>query len=167
MLAALGPRMLALAAQEASGSLSYLTLPGHTAAARAVLGPDRTLAVEQAVTLAPSDEVFRTRARTYLEMYTALPAYRTSWLRQGFDQADFVRGGSARLQDAMVVSGESAIEARVAEHLDAGADQVLLQIVGDVHRDVPVDDAARLAALLLPAEPVTVPRQGEALAALG
>jgi hypothetical protein len=48
----------------------------------------------------------------------------------------------------------------VAEHLHAGADQVVLQIVGDVPRDLPVQDAARLATLLLAEPPVHVPRQG-------
>ena len=147
VLAALGPGMLALARDHASGAHPYLVTPEHTAAARDVLGEGPLLAVEQAVVLSDDPEVVRERAHWHLEFYTGLPNYRNSWLRQGFSQDDLVRGGSDRLKQALVVGGEDAIVERVREHLDAGADHVCLQVLGEDARAVPVDEWARLAPL--------------------
>ena len=145
VLAALGPRMLELARDRAAGAHPYLTTPEHTAQAREVLGEGPLLAVEQAVVLSADPDVVRERAHWHLEVYTGLPNYRASWLRQGFSEDDAVRGGSDRLKSAMVVGGEDAIAARVREHLDAGADHVCLQVLGADLFDVPVDDWAALA----------------------
>ena len=87
--------------------------------------------VEQAVVLDQDREESLRRAHAHLDIYTGLPNYRNSWLRQGFAEEDLVRGGSERLADALVVQGdEAAVLDRVREHLDAGADHVLLQVLG-------------------------------------
>jgi len=148
VLAALGPRMLELARDRADGAHPYLVTPEHTASARAVLGPGPLLAVEQAVVLSTDPDVARARAHWHLEVYTGLPNYRASWLRQGFDEDDAVRGGSDRLKAAMVVAGEDAIVRRVREHLDAGADHVCLQVLGEDLFTVPVDDWRQLAPVV-------------------
>ncbi len=145
VLAALGPRMLELARDRAAGAHPYLVTPDHTARAREVLGDGPLLAVEQAVVLSEDPDVVRARAHWHLEIYTGLPNYRASWTRQGFTDEDYVRGGSARLKAAMVVGGEDAVRRRVQEHLDAGADHVCLQVLGDDVFTVPVDDWAALA----------------------
>jgi probable F420-dependent oxidoreductase len=148
VLAALGPAMLALARDRAQGAHPYLTTPEHTASAREVLGPGPLLAVEQSVVLSDDLDVVRERAHWHLEIYTGLPNYRNSWLRQGFSDDDFPRGGSDRLKSALVVGGEQAIADRVREHLDAGADHVCLQVLGADATDVPADDWARLAPVV-------------------
>jgi probable F420-dependent oxidoreductase len=131
VVAALGPRMLQLAAELTDGVLPYLVTPEHTALARDVVG-DKFIAVEQAVVLGQDREEFLRRAHAHLEIYTGLDNYKNSWRRLGFTDEDFVRGGSDRLCDAMVVHGdESAIKARVDEHRQAGADHVCLQVLGD------------------------------------
>ncbi len=146
VLAALGPKMLELSRERAQGAHPYLVTPEHTAEARAVLGEGPLLAVEQAVVLSSDPEVVRRRAHWHLEIYTGLPNYRASWFRQGFSEDDAVRGGSDRLKDALVVGGdEDAVLERVRAHLDAGADHVCLQVLGEDPFDVPVDDWARLA----------------------
>jgi probable F420-dependent oxidoreductase len=145
VLAALGPRMLELSRDQAQGAHPYLVTPEHTASAREILGATPLLAVEQAVVLSEDRDVVRRRAHWHLEIYTGLPNYRNSWLRQGFSPDDAVRGGSDRLKDALVVGGEEAIRARVREHLDAGADHVCLQVLGEDPTDVPRKDWARLA----------------------
>jgi probable F420-dependent oxidoreductase len=150
VLAALGPKMLTLAATAADGAHPYLVTPDHTASARATMGPGPLLIVEQAVALVDDEDEFVRRAHEHLNIYTGLPNYRNSWKRQGFTEEDFGRGGSRRLKDAMVVwGGEDTIKARVQEHLDAGADQVLLQVLGAELGDVPMDDWARLAPALV------------------
>jgi probable F420-dependent oxidoreductase len=144
MLAALGPKMLALSAEQADGALPYLTLPQHTAQARAIIGPDKLLVVEQGASLADDPDEARQRAHTHLEVYTGLPNYRASWTRQGFDERDYVRGGSDRLKDAMVAFGLEATRARIVEHLEAGADQVAVQVLGAHPLDANLSDVTRL-----------------------
>lgn len=149
VLAALGPRMLELARDRTAGAHPYLVTPEHTASAREVLGPGKALVVEQAVVLSGDPEVVRARAHWHLEIYTGLPNYRNNWLRLGFSSDDLVRGGSDRLKSAMVVGGEAAAVERVRAHLDAGADQVLVQVLGDSVGDVPALDWERLAPALV------------------
>lgn len=149
VLAALGPKMLALAGEQADGAHPYLVTPEHTAQARAILGPDKVLAVEQAVVLDDDVDQWRRRAHWHLEIYTGLPNYRLSWQRLGFGEADWVRGGSDRLKEALVTRGIEAARSRVRAHLDAGASHVCVQVLGADAVDVPVLDWRRLAPALL------------------
>lgn len=144
MIAALGPRMLEVAGELADGALPYLTLPGHTSRAREVLGPDKVLVVETGAVVSGDEDTWRQRAHRHLEIYTGLPNYRNSWLRQGFDEDDFPRGGSDRLKSALVTHGVDATLTRIREHLDAGADQVAVQVLGDDVTDPAIDDVATL-----------------------
>jgi probable F420-dependent oxidoreductase len=147
VLAALGPKMLELSAELADGALPYLVTPEHTAQARVSVG-DQFLAVEQAVVLGQSQEEYLRRAHDHLEIYTGLPNYRASWRRLGFTDEDFVRGGSDRLCQALVVHGdEDAVLRRVNEHRDGGADHVCLQVLGADIATPPLDEWRRLAAL--------------------
>jgi probable F420-dependent oxidoreductase len=146
LLAALGPKMLELAASKADGALPYLVTPEHTAMARETMGPDAFLAVEQAVALTEVDEEFRDLAARHLSGSIGLANYLSSWRRLGFDDFDFVGGGSSRLQDALVAHGdEPAIWARVEEHFAAGADHVSLQILSADPMSPPYEDWRRLS----------------------
>lgn len=147
VLAAIGPRMLELARDRAQGAHPYLVTPEWTARCREVLGDGPVLGVMQAVVLSDDPEVVRERAHWFLEIYTGLPNYRAGWVRQGFGDDDFVRGGSDRLKAAMVVGGEEAVGARVRAHLEAGADHVCLQVLGESVFDPPRADWARLSHL--------------------
>jgi probable F420-dependent oxidoreductase len=149
VLAALRPKMLALSAEIADGAHPYLVTPEHTRQARAVLGDDALLCVEQAVVLTDDPETFRRRAHWHLEIYTGLPNYRASWRELGFGDEDAVRGGSDRLKDALVAWGDAAaIAERVGEHLAAGADHVVIQALGEHPFDVPDDQWRALAPTL-------------------
>lgn len=131
LLAALGPKMLELSRDLADGAHPYNVTPEFTAEARAVLGPDKLLCVEQMVAPAPDAETGRKLGRAILSIYIGLPNYRNTWLRQGFDESDFENGGSDRLIDAMVAWGDDeAIRDRVRAHWDAGADHVCIQLLG-------------------------------------
>ena len=148
VIAALGPKMLELGATLADGVHPYLVTPEHTALARSVVG-DKFIGVEQAVVLGQSREVFLERAHAHLEVYTGLDNYRNSWRRFGFDDEDFVRGGSERLCDAMVVHGdEGAILERINEHRAAGADHVCLQVLGADLATIPFDEWRSLAPVV-------------------
>lgn len=138
LVAALGPKMLALSAEHADGAHPYLTTPEHTATAREALGPDKLLVVEQAASLVADADEHQRRAHTHLEIYTGLPNYRNSWSRLGFTEEDYVRGGSQRLKDALVPHGLEASADAVRAHLDAGADHVVVQVLGEhpLHLDL-------------------------------
>lgn len=150
VLAALGPKMLALAAERADGAHPYNVTPEHTAGARAAIGADKILAVEQKAVLTTDATVARETARRTMALYLGLPNYANNWRRIGFGDDDLADGGSDRFLDAMVVWGdEAAIRARVDEHLAAGADHVCLQVLSaDDPFGAPLDDWRRLAPAL-------------------
>ncbi|MFM8600438.1 MAG: LLM class F420-dependent oxidoreductase [Mycobacterium sp.] len=132
LLAALGPKMIELSGTHADGAHPYLVTPAHTATTREILGPGRWVVSEHAAVVGgDADEQLR-RAHTYLQIYSGLPNYRNSWLRQGFDESDLVRGGSDRLARALVGMGTvEQAAASVTAHLDAGADHAVVQVLGD------------------------------------
>lgn len=142
-IAALGPRMLELAAAKTDGALPYNVTPEHTARAKQAMGADKALVVEQKFCLETDPAKARALARAELKRYMALPNYCNNWLRIGFSQDDITGEGSDRFMDAMVVWGdEAAIHARMREHFDAGATTVVMQ---PVHAEG--DTAARDHAL--------------------
>lgn len=135
LLAALGDRTLALAAERSRGAHPYLTVPAHTAHARAILDGARAgalLAPEQKVVIHPDREEARAIARRYLRRYFALENYVGALVRHGVAEAEFAHGGSDALID-LVASNPTAAAAvsGVRAHLDAGADHVPIQALGD------------------------------------
>lgn len=129
VLAALGPKMLALAAERADGAHPYFVPPEHTALAREVMGPDAFLAPEQKVVLETDPAAARAIAREAMAMYLTLPNYVNNLLRLGFTTDD-VEQSSDRLVDAIVAWGDvDAVTARVQAHRDAGADHVAVQVL--------------------------------------
>lgn len=132
LLAALGPKMIELSGTHADGAHPYLVLPEQTKATRDILGPDKWIVSEQPVTVGGTPDEQIQWAHAHLDAYSGLPNYRNSWLRQGFDETDLVRGGSDKLARAIVGMGsvENAA-ASVRAHLDAGADHVVVQVLGD------------------------------------
>jgi len=149
VLAALGDRMLSLARDRADGAHPYLVTPEHTAHARKVLGAGKFLVPEQAVVLSTDREVVLERAHAHLSIYLRLENYRNNWVRLGYGDADFADGGSERLCDALVVGGDEAtVRARIAAHLDAGADHVVVQALGESMGTVPMDQLRTLSVAL-------------------
>lgn len=149
LLAALGPKMLALAAAQADGAVPYNVTPEHTRQAAAVLGPGKVLAVEQKVCVETDRARARALGRRELARYMALPNYVNNWLRLGFTDAELADGGSDRFIDAMVLSGDAeAVKRGLRAHFEAGATHVCLQPVtedGDTrHRDAMLEALADL-----------------------
>jgi probable F420-dependent oxidoreductase len=149
LLAALGPKMLALAAAQADGAVPYNVTPEHTRQAATVLGPGKVLAVEQKVCVETDRARARALGRRELARYMALPNYVNNWLRLGFTEAELADGGSDRFIDAMVLSGDAeAVKRGLRAHFEAGATHVCLQPVtedGDTrHRDAMLEALADL-----------------------
>lgn len=155
VLAALGPRMLELAAERTWGAHPYFVPVEHTVRARRIMGPDAFLGVEQAVVLdtdpARAREIARAHVRGYVQ---AAEHQRASVRRLGYgddDQTGGPGGGpSDRLVDAIVAHGDvDAIRARVREHLDAGADHVCVQVLTADPAELPQEQWRELAPALL------------------
>ena len=127
VIAALGPKMLELARDQALGSHPYFTPPEHTRFARGVLGPAPLLIPELACTLASDPAQGAATARAYAERYLRLPNYTKNLERFGFGAADLEGTGSDRLISQIIPNGSGPLHERIKSHLDAGADQVVIQ----------------------------------------
>jgi probable F420-dependent oxidoreductase len=146
-LAALGPKMLDLAAARTLGTHTYFVPVAHTRSARERLGPGALLAPELACVLETDTGRAREQARRYAELYLGLSNYTGKLLHHGFTQADIEGGGSDRLIDAVIPHGSAdELAAAARAHLDAGADHVCLQPVGG--RGIPRREWTALASAL-------------------
>ncbi len=146
VLAALGPKMLRLAAERALGAHPYFVPVEHTVLARETLGPDALLAPEQAVVLSSDPAVAREVAVRFMRGYLGLPNYANNLRRLGWTEED-IAGPSTALVDAIVAWGElDAVVARLRAHLDAGADHVCVQVLTEDPRALPMAEWRTLAA---------------------
>jgi len=152
VLAALGPRMLELAAELADGAHPYFVPVEHTPIARKAIGPDTCLAVEQTAVLSTDAAEARRVGRAFAKHYLALPNYANNLRRLGWADEDIANDGSDKLIDAVVAWGDvDAIATRVRAHLDAGADHVCVQLRSDSSADPALAGYTELAAALLEA----------------
>jgi probable F420-dependent oxidoreductase len=150
VLAALGPRMLELAAERADGAHPYFVPVEHTPFARQHLGPEPCLVVEQTAVLTADRAEGRRIGRAFAKGYLALPNYANNLRRLGWGDADLAGDGSDRLIDAVIACGDvETIVGRVRAHLDAGADQVCIQVRADASSDTALGAFSELAAALL------------------
>lgn len=150
VLAALGPKMLELAARRSDGAHTYNVTPEHTKSARQILGKDPLLCVEQAAVLESDPVKARKIARAFLALYLTLPNYTNNFLRFGFTQEDCKGEGSDRLIDAIVAWGDvDAIRSRIQAHLAAGADHVCIQVLSADPKSLPMRYWQELAKSLV------------------
>jgi probable F420-dependent oxidoreductase len=147
-LAALGPKMLDLAGERTAGTHSYFVPVEHTRAARERLGPGKLVAPELACVIDNDPVRAKAVARDYAKLYLGLRNYVQNLLDHGFTEADVADGGSDRLIDAVVPQGSPEQIAEIVHaHLDAGADHVCLQPLGE--DGIPRDGWTALARMLV------------------
>jgi len=139
VIAALGPKMLELAATACDGAHPYFSSPDHTRMARDIMGPDAMLCVEQKVILESDPAKARELARPVAQIYQTLPNYRNNWLRMGLSEDDINNLSDKFIDSTFAWGNADAINARINEHMDAGATHVCIQPVnpsgqfGDLH----------------------------------
>jgi probable F420-dependent oxidoreductase len=147
-LAALGPKMLELAATRTRGAHPYLVTPEFTRRARELLGDGPLLLPEQTVILTEDAAQAREIGAHWIKMYLAMPNYANNMLRQGFS-ADDVASVSDRLLNGIIAWGdETAVIGRINEHLSAGADHVCVQVLTPDLGEYPLEQWRRIAAAL-------------------
>jgi alkanesulfonate monooxygenase SsuD/methylene tetrahydromethanopterin reductase-like flavin-dependent oxidoreductase (luciferase family) len=77
--------------------------------------------------------------------YLSRVNYRNNLLREGWTEQDLVEGGSDRLVDALVLHGSpEEVAAGLTAHIDAGADHVAIQVLGDD----PIDSYRKLSEVI-------------------
>jgi probable F420-dependent oxidoreductase len=147
-LAALGPKVLALAGRRTAGAHPYSTTPAHTRQAREILGTGPLLAPEQKVVLETDPARARQIGRESLGPILGLVNYRSNFLRLGFTEQDLAGGGSDRLVDAVIAWGDPAtVAARISEHHQAGASHVAVQVLG-TDSPLPIAELREVSAAL-------------------
>ncbi len=147
-LAALGPKMLDLAGERTAGAHPYFTTVEHTRFARERLGSGKLVAPELACVVDTDPVRAKAVARDYAKLYLGLSNYTKTLLDFGFTERDFAGGGSDRLIDAVIPQGSAEQIAEVVRaHLDAGADHVCLQPLGE--EGIPRNSWTRLAKALI------------------
>jgi 5,10-methylenetetrahydromethanopterin reductase len=119
LLAALGPRMLRLAAEYADGTVLWMTgpatvrshiVPTITAAAEAVGRPSPRVVCILPICVTSDPDAARAAAAKVFAVYGQLPSYR----------AMLDREGAAGPADVALVGDEAAVEAQLADLADAG-----------------------------------------------
>ena len=141
VLAALGPRMVSLAAEKTSGSYVYFTTAEHLSAVRAAMGPDAFLAADLPVVLEKNRSAARAIGDTHMATYLVISNYRNNLVRGGWAPTELTPPGSDRLFDAIVAWGDvQRVRDRVDSLFAAGADQVVFNPVtgtrGQAYRHV-------------------------------
>jgi probable F420-dependent oxidoreductase len=149
VLAALGPRLLTLAAERTAGAIPYLVPPEHTRRAREILGPDKLLAPEHKAVVDADPQRGRVLgSRRVRTPYLGLVNYTSNLRRLGYTDADLAGSGSDRLIDELVAHGSAEqVAARLTAHLDAGADHVCIQLLTEADAE-PLPQYADLARAL-------------------
>ncbi|MBE1496742.1 putative F420-dependent oxidoreductase [Amycolatopsis lexingtonensis] len=129
ILSALGPRMLGLARDRASGAYPYLVTTDYVASAREILGTGPQLSVLLNVVAETDVAAMRETVRGgSLKFLAGVPGYAANFRRMGFSDED-VAGLSDRLVDGVTVWGDfDAVVARLREFRAAGADQVVVPL---------------------------------------
>jgi probable F420-dependent oxidoreductase len=151
VLAALGPRVLQLAATRTAGAHPYLVTPEHTRWARELVGDGVLLAPEQKVVVDTDTDRARALGRRRVNNpYLGLTNYVSNLRRLGFSDDDLAGEGSDHLVDALVAHGDAEVAAaRVREHLAAGADHVAIQLLTSKDDDPMLGYQAIATALAL------------------
>jgi len=130
VLAALGPRMVTLAAERTAGAYPYFTTAEHIRQVRDLLGPEPFLAADLPVVLAAERVEARTTGDAHTNLYLRTENYRNNLLRLGWKPADLEPPGSDALFDAIISWGNIAsVRQRIKDLFGAGADQVVLNLI--------------------------------------
>jgi probable F420-dependent oxidoreductase len=131
ILAAYGPKMLALARDRSAGAHCYHVNVAHTAQAREIIGPDAFLGVEQAVMFETDPAKARAIAREHLHPYLTQKYNIAKFRRLGYSEQELTNDGSDRFVDDFVFWGDpDTIVEKLHGYIEAGADHVSVQVIG-------------------------------------
>ncbi|HEV7419264.1 MAG TPA: TIGR03620 family F420-dependent LLM class oxidoreductase [Mycobacterium sp.] len=145
VIAAVGPRMLDLAAEYADGAHPYFVPVEHTVEARRRLGREALLIPEQSVLVEPDDTTLAAY-RQRIAIGTTIGHYRKNLLKFGLTEHDLDTANDRFFHRVAVAGSPEHVAQRIVEHLQAGADHVLVNPFGTLPSVV--DQLARLIPVL-------------------
>ncbi|HZC10874.1 MAG TPA: TIGR03620 family F420-dependent LLM class oxidoreductase [Mycobacterium sp.] len=149
VIAANGPKMLALAGEIADGAMPAGLPAKFTAQAREVLGPDKLLVVGLSVIADTDPDRAKAAARESVSGRLGAPSYSARMAELGYTAREIAEVDN-RLVDALVAHGDAAaIAAKVREHLCAGADHVTLLLPIGGEFATAIDQLEQLAPALV------------------
>ncbi|WP_068279146.1 TIGR03564 family F420-dependent LLM class oxidoreductase [Aldersonia kunmingensis] len=141
LVAALGPKMLALAGQMTAGTATWMTgldtvsshvVPSIRAAAADAGRPDPQVVVALPVAVTDDPDAARERAAKVFKVYGALPSYRAMMDREG----------AAGPADLVIAGNEATVRAEIERFAEAGATEFV--VVPFLERERTLDLAAEL-----------------------
>ena len=122
MLAAMGPRMLALARDRTEGTVVAFTGPRTIERhVRPTIGEDAIVSATVSVCVTGDVEDARRRISEELAIYPTLPSY----------QAMVEREGVADMMDLVAVGDPDVVRAELARYAAAGADEIGIDVLGN------------------------------------
>jgi probable F420-dependent oxidoreductase len=146
IIAANGPKMVALAGEIADGAMPAGLPSEFTVQAREMLGPDKLLVVGLSVILDTDADRAKAAARESVSVRLSAPSYAARMAELGYS-AQQIADVDDRMVDALVAHGDAtAVAAKVHEHLTAGADHVTLLLPIGSEFAAGIDQLERLAA---------------------
>ncbi len=150
IIAANGPKMLALAAEMADGALPAGLPPAYTAQAREALGPGKLLVVAMSVITDTADrETAHARARDAVAASLSRALKPATLARLGYTDKQIAEV-SDDLVNVLVAHGDpDSIAALAAAHRAAGADHVILLPSGRADLMTGVEQLEQLAPTML------------------
>jgi probable F420-dependent oxidoreductase len=141
LLAALGPRKLALARDRCAGAIMLLVTLDYLSEARQLLGDQAALVVDQMLVLDADPDRARATAGRPLRFLAGLPGYQASFARMGLDIA-----APDRLADELICWGDpDTVAARIGQLHQAGADHVILHVLAEGSQPGPIEAARVLS----------------------
>jgi probable F420-dependent oxidoreductase len=131
IVAANGPKMIALASELADGVLPAGLPAAFTAQVRAALGPDKLLVVGLSVITDTADpDAARAAARSVAAASLSRPWYAATIARFGYTDQQVNEVSDDLVSDLVAHGSPDSIAAAVAAHRAAGADHVILMSPG-------------------------------------
>jgi probable F420-dependent oxidoreductase len=149
IIAANGPKMLAMAGEIADGALPAMAPPEFTAQARQTLGEDKLLVVGLSVITDNDGDRAKAAAREHVSNSLKRPTYATTMAHLGYSPEDITRVSDRLVNAIMAYGTPTDIAAKVREHLAAGADHVTLLSPIGTDFATGVDQLERLAPALV------------------
>ena len=149
VLAALGPRMVGLAAEKTAGAYPYFTTLEHVREVRAGLGPEPFLAADLPVVQTEDPATARSIGNRHMSFYLGSDNYRNNLLRLGWTEAQLEAPGSDDLFEAIVAWGDfDRIREHVRQRFEAGADQIVFDLLGPDPAMPPIRELQALAPVI-------------------
>jgi probable F420-dependent oxidoreductase len=137
VVAANGPKMIALASELADGVLPAGLPPAFTAQVREALGPDKLLVVGLSVITDTADrDEARAAARSVAAASLGRPWYAATIARLGYTDQQITAVSDDLVNEIVAHGDPDSIAAAAGAHRTAGADHVILMPPGAADRDL-------------------------------